>query len=950
MSNATSSTNKGTSLKANEYLQVGDYLHSSRGCLLMQADGALVILATTTDPPEAGALCRWSSGTSGQGTCHAVMQTDGNFVIYKGNPGSAGPAVFDTKTWSVRADNHLSPDCQFSAILDQDGQLKLIYSLNGQSTVYWNSGGAIARERGALWMTNEIAKDYEQRYLCQITVPGTHDSGAYKFEVVELDPDENPWIKALDAVTTGFNSTIAGWGKAHSQSIFSQLCFGVREFDLRFLHSQKTDTIRTYHGYVGATHTEIFSQIQQFLDAVSLSREIILLKISHLSTLSDGEMITLCKTINEKLGNYLPADTGTLLQTPIGQLTRRGPLVVVCFDTYKEAGDKYVKIPIEHRRRFLQISDVFTNIKLGGNHISKYVLSADGGCSDRAQNPSVPPIGAGPPQGDAGKLVIASWALDIDTEAVLKWLIPEPDCGDWPRTLEEAAQALNRALHALHAAMVLHGAYANAIEFDWVEKAAIKNHSLIDYCVMVCNRSNTSNVNNINNTLPVRRFRLRACNGKYVCAENAMRDSLIANRATAAQWETFIQIGPDTDFLWQTSNCQLVTSEPFNRPAALPPPAQGEATAWADVYRSDLQSRRFTMEHLGDNKVAIRSCSTGKYVCADEAGSKPLVINRDHVGEWETFILIQYEPLTCGQTLKPGQFILSQNGLFKLIYQTDGNLVLYGWGGVPLWNTETNGLVPGRVDMQSSDGHFVVYDASGKALWCSGVYGPQYINSQLRITDDGLLFTADSSGKVTWNHLEGKKPSGSVSQADAAFGSLVQGSYQIFSASAYPQQLIVDHNGAAGGAVGVYGGGGWRSGNDQATWLLEPCPPSSFYYGNTYAPKGPWVDCGFYKIRNKQSGQSLIVFNDGNLDAPVGMIGDKNGDWGQPTYNTQPLWRLWRLRSSNIYTIQHHNGQLLIVGNGGAPSGPVQVIGHQGTWGEEVCNPQKLWMISPICE
>ncbi|BCB84718.1 DUF7910 domain-containing protein [Phytohabitans suffuscus] len=76
-------------------------------------------------------------------------------------------------------------------------------------------------------------------------------------------------------------------------------------------------------------------------------------------------------------------------------------------------------------------------------------------------------------------------------------------------------------------------------------------------------------------------------NGRYVCAESAGAQPLIANRTAVGPWEQF----------------DLVTVS-------------------------------------GDN-VALRARANGLYVCADNAGAAPLIANRAAVGQWETFQLIR---------------------------------------------------------------------------------------------------------------------------------------------------------------------------------------------------------------------------------------------------------------------------------------------------------------------
>src|SRR4051794_22416389 len=71
---------RGTTLNgyANQSLEKNDYLlsPSHRYQLILQDDGNLVIY------DRDGHSATWASDTNGQAVSHAVMQSDGNFVIY----------------------------------------------------------------------------------------------------------------------------------------------------------------------------------------------------------------------------------------------------------------------------------------------------------------------------------------------------------------------------------------------------------------------------------------------------------------------------------------------------------------------------------------------------------------------------------------------------------------------------------------------------------------------------------------------------------------------------------------------------------------------------------------------------------------------------------------------------------------------------------------------------
>ena len=94
-------------------------------------------------------------------------------------------------------------------------------------------------------------------------------------------------------------------------------------------------------------------------------------------------------------------------------------------------------------------------------------------------------------------------------------------------------------------------------------------------------------------------------------------------------------------------------------------------------------------------------------------------------------------------TLRPDQrlisnrqdSIVSNNGQFKLVMQSDGNLVLYK-GGSALWASGTDGLDVESCVMQN-DGNLVLYlEGSGRAVWASNTGDP---GSFLVVQDDSNL-------------------------------------------------------------------------------------------------------------------------------------------------------------------------------------------------------------------
>jgi hypothetical protein len=111
------------------------------------------------------------------------------------------------------------------------------------------------------------------------------------------------------------------------------------------------------------------------------------------------------------------------------------------------------------------------------------------------------------------------------------------------------------------------------------------------------------------------------------------------------------------------------------------------------------------------------------------------------------------QPVASGQTswstgvgLFDGQTI--QAGNYLLAMQTDGNLVVYGPGGDPRWNSGTWGK-PGDWLMMQSDGNLALYDVHGYAIWTSGTFG--HPGAVASMQTDGNFVVYSSSGTPLWD-------------------------------------------------------------------------------------------------------------------------------------------------------------------------------------------------------
>jgi hypothetical protein len=101
------------------------------------------------------------------------------------------------------------------------------------------------------------------------------------------------------------------------------------------------------------------------------------------------------------------------------------------------------------------------------------------------------------------------------------------------------------------------------------------------------------------------------------------------------------------------------------------------------------------------------------------------------------------DALTSGESLRGDEALVSPNGRYQLLYQLDGNLVIYGSEG-PTWWSATDGESVGSLDMQG-DGNLVLYDEQGRPLRATRTDGNP--GAMVQLQDDGnLVVYADPHG------------------------------------------------------------------------------------------------------------------------------------------------------------------------------------------------------------
>lgn len=101
---------------------------------------------------------------------------------------------------------------------------------------------------------------------------------------------------------------------------------------------------------------------------------------------------------------------------------------------------------------------------------------------------------------------------------------------------------------------------------------------------------------------------------------------------------------------------------------------------------------------------------------------------------------------TSGEILTSGQVLQSPDGRYKLIMQTDGNLVLYSPNRA-LWSTGTYGRPIDKLVVQS-DGNMVLYDPQNRYYWATWTQGNAGV--QLVVQNDGNVVLYNAQARPIW--------------------------------------------------------------------------------------------------------------------------------------------------------------------------------------------------------
>ena len=173
------------------------------------------------------------------------------------------------------------------------------------------------------------------RPLCELRLPGTHDSGAYALSRRHFAPSRLPkWLVRLNRkawwVTRPFAGLVARWGEAQRLDVHAQLCQGARYLDVRVVNVQ--GCFHVAHGLLGATCDDVFAQVAAFLD--THPGEVVVVDCNHFHHFEGkADHLAFIALIQAHLARYLPRPDGPRLdaKSQFGALLDAGARCLVLY-------------------------------------------------------------------------------------------------------------------------------------------------------------------------------------------------------------------------------------------------------------------------------------------------------------------------------------------------------------------------------------------------------------------------------------------------------------------------------------------------------------------------------------------------------------------------------------------------------------------------------------------
>jgi hypothetical protein len=185
------------------------------------------------------------------------------------------------------------------------------------------------------------------------------------------------------------------------------------------------------------------------------------------------------------------------------------------------------------------------------------------------------------------------------------------------------------------------------------------------------------------------------------------------------------------------SGVTLRRSSPQPNTSLLLDATPSAVSGWGSDRRVALPVGREVPVSDGDFRVVVRS--------ADASGAVVDVVTAADDRRARATTPVAW--IRSRTTLLPGESLTSSNGRYQMLFQSDGNLVVYAAGGRVVWASSS--YAPGGAFVAQSDGNLVIYSASGAPVWASRTASAA---STLVMQDDGnLVDYSATAGAAVWS-------------------------------------------------------------------------------------------------------------------------------------------------------------------------------------------------------
>ncbi|QNL48159.1 hypothetical protein H8S90_15260 [Olivibacter sp. SDN3] len=264
-----------------------------------------------------------------KGSTPTVALDDEGFVIETHNGvksvklwSSVGKVYVEKKQIEWANAKHFNDGAKPSVACALDGSIAIqTHESDVVENTIWYSTSLITERKK--WMEH-MYDHLKNKPLWQITIPGSHDAGAYKMSETRV-PSKCRTLK-FDKINIGKITRL--FSETQFLTLGQQLNAGARFFDLR--PTKHDGRFYAYHDNIGASFHDMLDDIQSFLR--STSRELIILKISTFCSFNEEQHREFSQLIQDKIGPYIRKPQGNPLTSTFDTLVQDGSNVIVWYD------------------------------------------------------------------------------------------------------------------------------------------------------------------------------------------------------------------------------------------------------------------------------------------------------------------------------------------------------------------------------------------------------------------------------------------------------------------------------------------------------------------------------------------------------------------------------------------------------------------------------------------